>query len=451
MAGCTPVGQQAIDLHAAGNLQQARASILDTNADARDELLLLAEQGKICLDAGDPAVARERLANASDWCERFAIYEPKTTIVEEAGSIVINQTMRTYRGTYADRIMVDAFAVLASLWLGDFEKAGVYANRVAERQTDAEVEQQKQIEKVRKEMSSWRNGSSEVLLRQVREADQLQGALQDAAYSAYLNPFASWMAAIAWSATGDSGNLGKARTALRQASGMMPGNQVLRQQAEFDPFTVASLRPQVLVLFEACRGMSLEAIMVPFATPWSGFTTIPIPVPRAQPCDVSALSVQGDGAAVSTELLSDNDAIFQAQYDRMLPELILRTAVMVGAKQGATVAATQATRSDSGAQVAVWALMSLYQTLTNQADLRSWRSVGKFTQIAQVDRPAGGVLSVAVVGTGGITGPPASVSLPPGRVVMVYVRAIHAGSTVVYSFTLDGGVPSQASPPTTME
>jgi len=436
MAGCAPPGAEAIATYSTGNFEQAKAQILAVNPESRDQFLVRSEQGKISLDAGDPATARRILADASDWGERFAIYEPKTTIAEEAAAIAVNQTMRTYRGTYADRIMVDSYAVLSSLWLGDASMAAVFANRVSERQADAEVEQQKQIEKVNREIASYKGGSVSGLVEQVRQNQAFQSGDRSPGTAAFLNPFASWIAAMAWSATGDSGNLEKARTALRSASAMVPANSVLASQAADNPFQVAATRSQVIVLLEACRGTALRQLTIPLVTPWAGFSSIPLPLPEHYPCDVAGATISGGGATVATEALSDNDAIFMAQYDRMLPEIIFRTAVMIAAKEAATVAAVQAARNNSNAQIAILTGMSIYKAVTNQADIRSWRSIGKFTQIAQLDRPADGTISVAILGGSGVQGPPAVVPLPPGRVVMVYVRSMHAGATAVYAFPM---------------
>jgi len=441
LAGCSPPGADAIAAHAAGNFESARSQMLAIRPEARDRFLILAEQGKVSLDAGDPETARRVLAEASDWAERFAIYEPKTSIAEEGASIVINQTMRTYRGTYADRIMVDAYAALSQLWLGDPSMAAVYANRIAERQTDAEVEQQKQIDKVSREVSSYRGGSTSGLVKQVRDSPQFQGVIANAGYSAYLNPFASWIGAMAWSASGDGSNFTRAQAALRQASAMVPSNATLRAQVERNPFETAAERPQVLILFEGCRSMSLKQLLIPLITPWAGFSSIPLPLPEAHGCDVSALAITGDGRTIQTEPLSDNDAIFQAQYDRMLPEIIFRTAVMIAAKEAATVVAAQSQRNNSGAQIGILAGMSLYKAITNQADLRSWRSIGRFTQIAQINRPSSDTLQIAVLSAMGLSGPAAAVPLPAGRVVMIYVRSMHAGATAIYTFSLTGAEP----------
>ncbi|MBX3355239.1 MAG: hypothetical protein KF724_06035 [Phycisphaeraceae bacterium] len=439
-AGCSTPGSEALQAYSAGNFQSAKQQILALDPAPRDEFLILCEQGKIALDAGDPEAAARSLARASDWAERFAIYEPKTTIAEEAGSIAINQTMRTWRGTYSDRIMVDAYSVLAQFWLGNIEQAAVYANRVAERQQDAEVEQRRQIAKVEREINSWRGGAAASLVQQVQQSPKFKASRESVealAGAAYLNPFASWIAAMAWSATGDSTQVERARVMLRRTSDMVPDNSVVAAQAAMNPFETARHRPQVLVLLDACQGMSLQPLIIPLVTPWTGFSSIPLPIPQTHACGISGAQISGGGVTVTTEALSNNDAIFQAQFDRMLPEIIFRTAVMIAVKEGATVAAAQATRRNSGAQIGVLAAMSLYKAITNQPDLRSWRSLGKFTQIAQLDRPDNDTISLSILGAGGLAGAPASIVLPPGRVVMVYVRSINPGATVVYMFSLD--------------
>lgn len=425
--------------HARGDFEAARQQVLAPSLDrvkneARDRLLWLVEEGKICLDAGDAACAAKAFAQASDWGERYAIYEPKTTIQEEMASIAWNSTARTFRGTYSDRILVDAYAVLANLWTGDTAKAVVYANRVTERQTDAEVEQARQIAKVSREIEGYRGGAVGSMVKEVRESAAMRAVGVSPAEAAYLNPFASWISAMAWSATLDGPELERSSTALSRAAAMVPSNPLLAQQAASNPFVVARRRPQVLVLFEAGRCVSLRQVMIPVFTPWSGFNPIPIPVPQPHPCEVASLAIRADATHARTLPLSDNDAIFMAQYDRMLPEIVFRTALMVGAKAGATVAATQAVRGDDAATIGVLLGMSLYQAVSNQADLRSWRTVGKFTQIAQLDRPADGRLAVAVTTTFGTTGPEAIVDLPDAPVVFLYVRSVSPSRTVIYTF-----------------
>lgn len=440
LAGCASP-TVAVAAHSSGNFELARQQILAADLDGakqtqRDRLLWLMEEGKICLDAGDAATGARALATASDWSERFAIYEPKTTIQEEMASIVVNSTLRTFRGTYSDRILIDAYAVLANLWVGDTGRAAVYGNRVLERQADAETEQAKQIAKVEKELGGYRGGVLTSMVEEVRGASELQTLGVTPATSAYLNPFASWIAAIAWSATGDGANLTKAGASFARAAAMVPANPLLAQEAAENPFVRARSQPQVLILLEAGRCVSLRQVLIPVFTPWSGYNPIPIPVPETHPCQVASLSIQAGSTAVNTLALSDNDAIFVAQYERMLPEIVFRTALMVGAKAGATVAATQATRRNDSARWAILAGMSLYQALTNQADLRSWTSVGKFTQIAQVDRPPDGRLRIAVTTTSGATGPFATIDLPDAQVVFVYVRSMSPSSTVVYPFAV---------------
>ena len=55
--------------------------------------------------------------------------EAETKITEEAAAVVTNQTVRTYRGTTYDRILLNTFQALNYLQLGQPDKANVELNR----------------------------------------------------------------------------------------------------------------------------------------------------------------------------------------------------------------------------------------------------------------------------------------------------------------------------------
>lgn len=120
----------------------------------------------------------------------------------------------------------------------------------------------------------------------------MQGITTGMAESAYLNPFASWISAVAWGATGDASNQEKANVSLRKAFSMMPGNRVLAAEVEQNPFVKAASVPQVLVLFEAGLAPTYKQLAIPLGTPWSGFTTIPLPLPDVHPTNLTGLTIR---------------------------------------------------------------------------------------------------------------------------------------------------------------
>jgi hypothetical protein len=168
-------------------------------------------------------------------------------------------------------------------------------------------------------------------------------------------------------------------------------------------------------------------------------STIPVQVPEYSHPVVTALEVRAETGSVRTELLADYNQIFGAQYRRMEPDIIFSTLVMVAVKEGATLGGYFATRNSSAAQVGVLAAASLYKVLTNQADLRTWRTPGANIQIAQVPRPPSGALDVALVG-GGVEAS-ARVDLPPGAVTLLYVRSVVPGQVRCFAAPLWGTAP----------
>ncbi len=434
LAGCSQPLAAAVELHNSGNLEGAvheagsPAARSAVAKDDRDRLLWLMESGKIFQDGGAGADSVEALYQASRLGEKYATLNNRPSAAELVGSAIVNPTVRTYRGTYSERIRVEAYQVLNQLLAGDLREAAVYARRTGERQTDASVLQAKEIEAASRDASTWRDGQASGQLKSIMESPELQVLDANAGYAAYLDPFASWMAGIAWCATGDSQEFRSGASNLQEALQMMPENPFLKGQVQRNPFAAAAAgESQVLVLFETGVAPWYKQITIPLFTPWTGVSTIPLQVPEYSHPQVTALNIRSlDGQTnINTALLADYNQIFGAQYRRMQPEIIFGTLVMIAVKEGATVGGYLATQNSSSAQLGVLLAASLYKALTNQADLRTWRTPGALMHMAQVPRPQDGTLELSLVGG---TGPATQrIQLPPGLVTLVYVRSVVPG------------------------
>lgn len=453
LPGCTSPLATAVTLHNAGDLDGAAREVdSPTVRDAlkgkggKDRLLDLMEAGKIQQDGAALRESSETLARASSLSQRFATEAPRTTLGELLGSAIVNPTVRTYRGTYSERIRIDAYQTLNALLMGKLREAAVYGRRTGERQTDAKVEQAKLIEAVNKEIGSWKGGAAQSQIDAIRKDKRLADLDANPNDAAYLDPFASWIAGIAWCSTGDGQEFRQGVSNIQEAAQMMPQNGVLRAQLAANPFDQARAgTPQVIVVFENGVAPMYTQVTIPLFTPWTGVSTIPVQVPQFAVSPVTALHVAPSaGEAVQTELLADYNRIFGAQFKRMEPEIIFSTLVMVAVKEGATVGGYIATNNNSAAQAGVLVAASIYKALTNQCDLRTWRTPGMAIQIAQLPRPADGVLELSLVG--GATAPQ-RVQLPPGQVVLVYVRSCVPTQLRSICAAL-WGTPAAAQPPT---
>lgn len=458
LAACSASREQieaAQTLYASGNPEAAYQTLAKAGDGLRDEtregLLWRLEEGKLAQDAGHFTESWEVLSEASLLADRFDLEWTKTSIGEELGSIAVNDLVRDFRGSYADRIALENARVIAALCRNDQLGAAIAAKRISERQKDAEVEQAKRIKQVNEEISK-RGGASAVNQLLASEGiDPMTG------YAAYLNPLGSWLSGALQCSTGDGNDRQRGETELRRALAMMPENRVLAAQVERNPFDLArGGTPQVIVLFENGLTPRLEQVTIPLVTPWLGLSTIPFPRQRRIPRPALSIEVSGGAESARGETLADYDLIWQQDFKQRLPEIILRTALMVAAKEGATFAATEALRQkrrdgDRGAaigEIAVLIGASIYKYATNKSDLRSWRSLPAEVQLAQIPRPADGVVTISLVSAGGSAYGSTRVDLPQAPVSLVWVRAAVPGQLIARAVPLQASyeVPASTAP-----
>jgi hypothetical protein len=449
LGGCSQPLAKAVALHNSGQVDAAvadlespsgRQAVRDTG---RDQLLTLMEAGKIFQDGGAGPQSIEMLYQASQLGDRYATLDNRPGAAELVGSAIVNPTVRTYRSTYSERIRVCAYQTLNQLLSGNLREAAVYARRTGERQTDATVMQAKELQAAQKDISEWRGGAASGQVRSILESKQLKELDASAAYAAYLDPFASWIAGIAWCSTGDAQEFRQGASNLQEALQMMPDNATLKSQVEGNPFDAARAgQAQVLVVFETGTAPFYKQVTIPLFTPWTGVSTIPIQVPEYSHPQVRELEVRAGDAAVVTSLLADYNQIFGAQYKRMEADIIFSTLVMIAVKEGATLGGYFATQGNDAAQAGVLIAASLYKAITNQADLRTWRTPGALIGIAQVPRPTDGRLLISPAGGGA---PPAEVALPEGLVTLVYVRSVVPGQVRWFVAPLWGTSPPRSA------
>jgi hypothetical protein len=459
LAGCSAAREQiesAQATYAAGN-PEAAYQLLASDQGLRDEtregLLWRLEEGKMAQDAGHFVESWNALGEASVLADRFDLEWQHRSIGEELGSIAINDRVRDFRGSYADRIAMECARVIAALSRRDAFGAAIAAKRIVERQRDAEVEQAKRIQEVDQEISK-RGGTGVVNDLLAREGVDLSTA-----YAAYLNPLGSWLSGMLQCSTGDGNDRQRGETELRRALAMMPENAALLAQVEHNPYDLARAgQPQVVVLFENGLAPRLDQITIPLVTPWLGLSTIPIPRQVRIPRPAFALDVTGRDGQTRTTTLADYDRIWERDFKQRLPEIILRTVLMVAAKEGATFAASEPFRrkrqrgEDSAVigELAVLIGASIYKYATNKVDLRSWRSVPAEVQLGQLPRPADNAVTLSLVSPSGVAFGTTRVDLPDAPVTLVWVRAAVQGQLIARAVPLQATyvVPEQpdASP-----
>jgi hypothetical protein len=445
--GCSASGEriaEAQSMYVVGNLDGAYATLTSPSAkdlrdETRDGLLWRLEEGAIAKDLGRYGESAKAFQEATTLADQFDQRYDKTSVAEEFAAAAVNSTFRVFRGTYADRIQMELDRAVTALLAGDGFTAAVAARRAVERQRDTEKREADRIAKVEKEIGT-RGGNDAV-----KEILGRQGVDLMQAYAPYLNPAATWMAGMLELSTGDGNDRQRGETNLRRALAMVPEQRVLQSNVAQNPFDLGRAgNPQVVVYFENGVGPALDQITIPLVTPWLGLSTIPLPRMTFPPLPATAVDATGGTVTVRTEVLADVASIWKRAFDQSMPEIILRTAIMVAAKEGATYAATIPFQKGnpywggdgnwSGGNQAGYALVlaaaSLYKAATNKADLRTWRSIPSQIAIAQLPRPADGRVTVRLV-SGSISAGETTIAVPDAPVTFLWCRAVVPGQLFV--------------------
>ncbi len=446
--GCNPykvASQNVMDVYKQGRFDDA-ILVMDSEGldrarqNHQDDLIWLLERGKALQDGGRWAESEKAFRQAEDLIDR-SDERAEISVTAEMAAVAVNQTVFKYAGTQADRILLSTYRMINALAIDDLEEAMVHARRANDRQSQAMEKNAKELAKAdsdyQKSISSKgaRSGGGDSPANQVNwthleqtsrhhQMSQMASLKLESAYANYANPVPSFLSAICLRAGGDSDN---ARVDFTKVHNMMPANRFLT--AELSPPVPDRL---VYVLFES--GLAPERIQTSLGLEpkVSGISGFSLPSLRFQACDIASLGVRGTGVFMKTERLASLDSIVAADFKNAIPAMVRRAIVSLVVKVGASTAAA-AKNKLLGFMVGI-----IYQSVTNEADLRTWQTIGSEFQLARCQRPVDGVLHLAIVDRAGVERTTASVKVPDSRAVIILVRSVRADQMVCHVLRLDG-------------
>ena len=360
--------------------------------------------------------------------------EAETKITEEAAAVVTNQTVRTYRGTTYDRILLNTFQALNYLQLGQPDKANVELNRALLWQQDA-VE--RNADRIEKEQAAYTKAgeskgydASKTLKDEGfrKSMEQAYGPVWDKRGNAnYEVTFTTYLRGLVLMGRGDASSLDQARQSFKSVAGMLgePANAaVLQDVAMADDATRGITPPKMVwVLLETGRAPSRKEFRldIPLFMQQVPYVGAAFPLLDYHGDQVATFSVEGGEQPASASLLCDVDAVVKQEFDDKLPLVITATLVSSASKAVATYFAQKAA-GDNGWAVALGG--ALYQVAMNSADLRCWLTLPKQWMVARLPRPASGKLSVALGDGQRVDG----VELPDQTFSIVYLKSVRSGT-----------------------
>lgn len=335
-----------------------------------DRLLVLLDYGTVLHAAGRWAESRDVLAKADELAQQLAF----TSVTEETGALLGNETVRVYRGEDFEKLMISVLQALNYAALGDDEGALVEVRRCNER-----------LEKMRESGKPY---------EQLAIARYLGGLLYEDQHA--------WDSAAIDCAKAADVEPGLAADALRlkRLTGREAG-PVLARQADEGEVAV------VLEVGQAPRKESSNARAGPGAI-------IAVPVYRARTVALPLGQVRVGDLGVTAVRVTSIDAVAKLHLEDRIGKLLLKSAASLGLKAaGAAVVGGLAKSEEAG--LLAFALLSL----TQEADTRSWLSLPAEFQVARVPVKAGQV-TVRVTAQGRTT--EHEVEVAPGRVKVLVVR-----------------------------
>ena len=419
-----------------------------------DELAWRLEAGTLAFTFGRYADAIEQFF-ASE--EVIKGYDDRATVSvrdvgSEAGGALSNLNALPYRGWCRDRMGLEIYKSLSYLGPNREDSFRAQVRRLRNRQQEIQedcakyFEQEKaEVDKAKKDhpgvaaKAESQGSEASLVAKNPNYAQSLaeMRAVAHKGYGNFLNPLAIYLSALG---NIRDGNWDNAAIDTRRLHEALPANPfvstlhatTLRNAGRAVPASLASTpsfpypmdRDCLYVIFANGQGAALEqeainseAIMVA----WPKCKFFPASFANAQ--------VTAGGQTVTTAPLADMDAILAEEFDQRLPGIITRTIISTLIKEGAyrggqvaAIAANNDWRTQAITFVAVMVARTIYRYAMNTADTRSWETLPKEFQIAQVPMPADRKVHVNLKGAFG--GPSFDVAIPATcRSAILYVSA----------------------------
>ena len=411
-----------LSLYDAGNFDAAANQMTSGKFESelngrRDGLLFRLEAAKMLQDAGRFEESNAMFERARTLAVEFD-YQADVSVTEEVGTVITDQTWKTYRGTEYDRILLEVYSALNYLALNDLEEALVHMRKAYVRQAEAVSRNSSEIADAEEDAADSKGVDSQGVLDDpgYANAQARLDTLVSPAYADYVNPLANFLSAILLREDGDNSN---ALVDLRKLTGMMPGNHYLPALLEEFEASPTPAADRLYVIFENGTAPEREEFRLNLYTPQQWVSTFAIPGLSPHATQIRSLLVEplGGSGPIETEHVTSVDSIVATDFQAQLPGIVIRTIIATVAKEVVTHQVDKASSNDLGFVVA-----NIWKVATSQTDLRTWLSLGAEFQIAYCTVPPDGHVRLALVDHGGGQQLATTVQIPWARTTVLFVR-----------------------------
>lgn len=445
LAGCAGTrtsDPEAMNNHLdSSNYQAIAAAYLKNGKPAYDpeSLLDALEAGKAFNDAGmweQSKVAFEAASKQLAWKEDTV--DTPSEVMNLLGTTLTSSAFGAYQGKIFEGGLIDYYQAINELMIGNEQNARVDFNRFDVRMSNAVAQFASFREDVRKEAKSEFGQDQAASAGNSFEAARgqfLQGVSDvpsgqpDAKIRIAVGEFMSGVFRATSSANADknANNVAKPLIEAAKASSTQAGAQLANRTANQLRNAGFASRGKVYVLYEDGRGPSFSEFRIDLplflVTDKVTYSGIALPKFQAGQPAFGRLQFAGTPSVEMTNITN----IAGMEFDVAYPGIVTKAVVSTVIKTAAQVAANAAIDSETKDAPLLGALMKLgigaAQAASTQADVRAWANLPNTIQVAVMDRPASGQLSVSAPNGTKITDMP----LPDADNVLVLVKASGVG------------------------
>lgn len=412
-------GGSFVQAYGTGDYATARERIIPLSEEkqrTQDRLLWSLDEGLVRYWAGDHEGSLEAFSRASDTVDA---YEDRAVVSvrnvgAKVGSLLVNDMVKAYQGQQSDKMLLHTYKALGYLAAGgNVEAAKVELRRSAERRKQGIELSEKRLAAAEKRAGEKRINVEKTLAgREMAEAEARHyGELSRLPlYKDSANPFCVYLeAALYLSSSGGQADLEHAEKLFGTLKYLAGGNVFDRciEAARARGSGKAPARRLVHVIFEngqapekTCEKIDLPLFlensfaMVHLAFPYYTF--------RERPVEGLSAGPEG-GKAETTALLASVDSIHGGELKAELRNIILSQILSATIK-----AVVEKQLSDRNVLLGLAA--SFVNIVVTQADTRSWETLPKEYQVALLEVPepgritlsaGGAVKTVAIPSSGG--------------------------------------------------
>lgn len=402
LSGCATYTSTTEDMRnawAAGNYSLAEKELEELSDSDDDRIIKALNLGAIQRAKGDIKSSLQTLDGVYNEIQLPIDTLNKAT--EGVASIALNDTYTKYTGTHYDRVMLATYQVLNSAEVGDLERTAVEIRRLANFQQDAIDINAKLIaaDKARLEEYRKKLGIPECVSAEYQ--DQIK-QLTAAKAPRFTNPFSYWISGVIYSHIAqDTSDREYAVSLFRLAREALGGPSYVVDSDFLTANTVASngLRgfgDVTYIIYETgsapIKRQHKFDLPLYLVNKYIPHVSINLPYLEEQASYAQYLDVEVGNKKLNLETLVNFDALVQEEFQAQMPNILLRSVIRTTAKSLAEFAAAQASGEYA---LYTHAAFSIYQLLTNDADLRIWSLLPKQIKVGKCLTPDSGRIIVA--------------------------------------------------------